>query len=580
MKKKNIILSIVIIVILVIALIALGIFYAQEKKKEYSVQKITNYEYFVGKKEGKYGVINVKGEFLIDPLYEDIQIPNPTKDLFICHKENETKILDKEGQELLTKYEEIQPLKLKNISSDLQYEKNVLKYKINEKYGLLNFNGKELTKPIYDEIETLPYKEGELLVTKEQKQGVINQNGYVLIPTKYDKIEVDRYYTQKEGYHYAGYIICNTTEEGYRYGYLNYHQKVILQPEYNEIKRINDIEDNKNAYLLCAKNGRYGIKKNQEEVIANSYQSISFHKENQIFLLEKGKRFGIITLEGKDILPIEYSQIDMTGDYFYAKNFENQIEVFDQEGKQTNISPDVSYLNIEKENYQIRIENQEGKTWYSIVKEGQTITQKQYTYLGYLFQNYFIACQENGKLGIIDEQENIKLEFQYDSIQKIQDQEMIQAISNESQVTKIYNASMKMVCEMIDPKIEVEEEYTKVYNIELKEKYYMNHSGERIEVKEFGKEPKTMIQKIGDQWKITDQEGKQIGNTTYDYITDLNRYGFAGFLKEGKWGVMNQEGSIILEPTYEIETKEEPQFIGNYYQVTYGYGEIYYTDGN
>ena len=35
----------------------------------------------------------------------------------------------------------------------------------------------------------------------------------------------------------------------------------------------------------------------------------------------------------------------------------------------------------------------------------------------------------------------------------------------------------------------------------------------------------------------------------------------------------------MLEPTYKISDESiEPDFMGKYYKVNYGYGEVYYTD--
>ena len=65
----------------------------------------------------------------------------------------------------------------------------------------------------------------------------------------YDQILVDNYNTEKDGYKNAGYIISNTTDNGYRYGYMDVNGKVILKPEYNETSRIVDINDEKNVYL-------------------------------------------------------------------------------------------------------------------------------------------------------------------------------------------------------------------------------------------------------------------------------------------------------------------------------------------
>jgi len=111
----------------------------------------------------------------------------------------------------------VEPIRLKNISSDLMYEKSVLKYKQDEKYGLINLEGKEITKPKYQEIDTLPYKEGELIVKLNDQLGVINIKGNQLIKPKFDGIKIDEYYTDKEHYQNAGYIVYHKTEEGYRY---------------------------------------------------------------------------------------------------------------------------------------------------------------------------------------------------------------------------------------------------------------------------------------------------------------------------------------------------------------------------
>ena len=45
-----------------------------------------------------------------------------------------------------------------------------------------------------------------------------------------------------------------------------------------------------------------------------------------------------------------------------------------------------------------------------------------------------------------------------------------------------------------------------------------------------------------------------------------------------KWGAINTQGKEVVEPTYNLKDEIEPSFIGTYYQVKYGFGEVYYTD--
>jgi hypothetical protein len=57
----------------------------------------------------------------------------------------------------------------------------------------------------------------------------------------------------------------------------------------------------------------------------------------------------------------------------------------------------------------------------------------------------------------------------------------------------------------------------------------------------------------------------------------LNASGYAGIYLNGKWGVINTEGMVIVEPTYEITETIEPNFIGEYYEKTTVTGGSYYT---
>ncbi len=98
--------------------------------------------------------------------------------------------------------------------------------------------------------------------------------------------------------------------------------------EYNELSRVTDIQDNNNIYLICAKNGQYGVIKNEKELISNQYQSIRFDESNNLFVVEKSKKYGIADINGNLIVPIEYKQIDITGIYIYAQNSEGATTIY------------------------------------------------------------------------------------------------------------------------------------------------------------------------------------------------------------------------------------------------------------
>ncbi len=169
MKKKNVVILLAVMLILVV-LVSIGIYHIVIKnEKDYEIEEIKEYNYFIIKQDNQYGVMDKKGNTIISPEYSEIKMPNPEKAVFVCYQEEEIKVLNERKEQILTEYNKAQPIRLRNISSDLMYEKSVLKYEKDGKWGIINFEGKEITKPIYDEIDSLPYKEGELLVKQNEK---------------------------------------------------------------------------------------------------------------------------------------------------------------------------------------------------------------------------------------------------------------------------------------------------------------------------------------------------------------------------------------------------------------------------
>ena len=234
----------------------------------------------------------------------------------------------------------------------------------------------------------------------------------------------------------------------------------------------------------------------------------------------------------------------------------------------------MAIINIDNTDYKIYIDTIDGKTTYSIYENGEKITKNEYTYIQYLYDNYFIACNTNGKLGIIDDNEKTKIEFNYNSIQQIENTSMVQAVNNSTKMTEIYSKDIKKISELKNSTIESNKEYIKMYN-DNETKYISNEETEITNVEVFTNN-KIFAKKQGDEWGFVDVSGKKVVDYKYEKVTEVNEYGFAGIKQAGKWGVVNSEGEIIVEPKYELNDNE-PTFIGQYYQVIYGNGEIYYT---
>lgn len=563
--------------VVLIVVISIGIYFVLKNKNiNYSVEEVSKYNYHQVNKDGKYGVISIKGDILIEPIYDNIKIPNPQKDVFICQKEDKKIILNEKGQEILTQYEEVNPISINGIVSNLPYEKRVLKYKENGKYGLIDYTGKVIVKPIYEEIEGLENKESELIVKKDGKYGVINDRGVKLISEEYDLIVADGYYTEENKYALSGYIISNRTDNGYRYGYLNYKLEKILKTEYNEVSRVLEINDGQDIYLIASKNGKFGVVKNNKTIINYDYQDIEYDANNNLFKLQRNLQFGVYDINGKSILPVQYKELEFKGVYIQAlENGKENYTYFNSEGREIKVPKYTSVLKTSEDNYYITI-NKEGL--YGIInKDEKELVENKYNYLEHLFDEYFIASKNDGNLGIINTKDSILVDFKYEVLQKIQDTKVVDAKILKQNQSELYGKNMEKIYSTNNAYIYKRDNYIEVYS--EKDVKYFDLEGKELSSHEIFKDNKLFAKKSDNKWGFVDKQNNVVVDYIYDKVTEFNSYGFAGVKKDGKWGVINEAGDVIVEPTYNIqETNTDPEFLGQYYKVYYGYGESYYTD--
>ncbi len=581
-RKLKRISIIVLIVILIIAIIS-GIIIAINRSKEnYTVEKIENADinYYKIISNGKSGVIDKSGNIIIEPEYNTIKIPNPKEPIFICiydynaaSGEYKTKVLNEKNEEILTNFENINTIDIKEIVSSIPYEKTVLQYQKDGKYGIIDFSGKSIIKPQYDEIRNMPYREGELIAKKDDKYGVININGGKLLDFKYDYITGDSYYSTEKEYTLDGYIVgVNNGDGKMQYGYLNSNRNQLLETSFDRVYRMNNVKDDENVYLVTEKDGNIQLYRNDKILLDNNYQAINYNEDSKLLILQKDNKYGVTDLNGKQILNIEYDQIQIPGNYIIAIKNGNS-ETFDLSGtKQENLQ----FTNImmtNNENYNISIDTNDK---YGVIsKDGTTIIENKYNYIQYLFDNYFIVGGDSGKSGIINDKGEELLPINYEVIQKIDNSDIIQAMTGNT--LELYNKQISKIVSMENGKLDINNNYIKVYSTTQTE--YVGLDGSLKSDFDIFPDNTLFASEKDGMWGFVDKNNNIKVNYQYEKVTELNELGFAGIKKDGKWGVIDKNGNVILEPTYEIaEQNGEPYFIGKYYKVISGYEEEYFTD--
>ena len=576
MKKKVIV--VLSIIILIIGIISIIKYNKNKSKFNYTIEQISEVNYFLLMQNNKYGVINKNGDIVVDPVYDVVEIPNASKPVFICKGnydqnsgEYNIQVFNDKKEPILYQYYTVEAIKLNNVESNGNYEKSVLKYKSDNKYGLIDFSGNKITDAIYDSIEGFNYREGILLVKKSDKYGIINIKGASIIKPKYDEILCDEYYTTDSKYDKSGYIVGTKTDKGMRYGYIDgIKRKQILKNEYNDIYRITDKIDDNNIYLVAFKDGKAGVYQNKKKIINNEYEDILYDANNDLLTLQKTSKQGVSKFDGTTIIPIEYDNIFFAGEYINAQKGD-KIDIYNFDGTKEN-SEYISRKSVADKKYEI-VSTSDDK--YKIINnENNKVIDDNYQYVQYLFKNYFSVTKDN-KYGIIDSDGNTILDFKYNIVRLLENSNVIQVIDDKSNI-ELLDENLKSIIKIKDANIYTYDNYFKVYSDDSVQ--YFDKSGKKLESKDVFPNNKLFAYKEKNKWGFKDKDGNIVVKPIYDMVTEFNEYGYAGIKSKNKWGSINENGDVIKEPTYEVESNIIPSFIKEYYQVDLGYGEPYYTN--
>lgn len=516
-----------------------------------------SYEYFVLSVGDNLGVIDKNGNKIIEDKYQTILIPNPQKDVFFCYTADEKlEILNNERKKLFLDFEQVDVI-FTSIDNG-ETEKYVLKYKKDNKYGLIDLDGNIITQAIYDEISAVLDKTGSILVKTDSKYGVLDYKGNVVIETKFDEISSDGYCSEESWYEKTGYIVSQKNKDGVSFGYVDYKGKIILDTKYETLERALEY-DEEDIYLIVMQKGKKGVFKNKKKLIDLNFQDVNYSELSKVFIVNKNGRYGFYNLDGKVILKPEYSHYSIAGNYISVEKA-GKTELFDINGNLVNTNSYTKMIATKNPSYFIA-EDEEG--FYSIISKDVKIDGK-YTQVQYAFDNYFIFTEPNGKTGVINAiTEIIEIEPKYDFIILIEGTKALQAIDGTQNFIDIYDKDLNKTVTMEDAIVEtIANGYSILYSqTDIK---YINENGQIVQNTEVYPGENLYATQENGKWGFSDATGKNVVKCEYAIVTEFNEYGFAGIKKEDKWGVVNKNGKIIVEPTYELDTYYFPQFIGKY----------------
>ena len=341
----------VIITLIVIVMFAVLVAKTINDDKEKTPEKNITVAYISVYENGKWGVINSKGETVIEPLYDEIiVIPNPEKDVFLV-TENvnsidgtyKSKAINSKNEELFTIYDKVEFLQNQDKQNSVWYYTTCLKVQKNGEYGLIDFTGKTLLECNYDDIIPLPYVKNSLITLKDDKKGLVSGTGTVIINNEYQEISA------LTNEYEDGYIVKNIND---KYGVIGTNKKVAVPVEYDKVLNAKSGE-----YYAVKEDGNIKIynSSSQEKVELDVDDIKSINSEN--IVIQKDGKYGLSSLAGETIIEPSYDDLTCAFSNYYIAKKDDKYGIIDNveeqkiafEYKNITYREDADFIEGEKE---------------------------------------------------------------------------------------------------------------------------------------------------------------------------------------------------------------------------------------
>lgn len=251
-------------------------------------------KYIIVKKNNKFGIYNLfRNTFYKQPIYDSISSIGNT-------------FYQGKWMNLIFGKEIIKPF---------FNTRQGLLFKENNKVGLLDYHGKILAEPIYDDIKKIGHS--LFYLRKGKKWGFVNtEKDAILVEPNYDYFDRDENYNLNA---YQKLKVIKYTELGKK---VMPNTLVDFDVQYSNFEndlRFNVVEYNNPERLRFQKNGLYGLADSyKNEIVPPIYTSISLSSNNNFLVTKNETLFGLIDENGKQLIPPNYLTID--GDTFSREN--------------------------------------------------------------------------------------------------------------------------------------------------------------------------------------------------------------------------------------------------------------------
>ena len=331
-------------------------------------------------KNGLWGLINLDGNEVLAPDYDNIESLKGLKDSLLIEKNGLVGLVNDKGMKIL----DINYTKIEAIGRD--YKEGYITVNEEGKYGVYSFSGKQILENKYNKIDKM-YSENYFVIEENGTQKLINTNGEIVLEEGFD--EIAQIVT-------SGIVF----KKDNKFGLMNFDKNVVIEAKYQNLKEIN-----KNCFM-AKQDEICGVILDTEEVkIPFEYSDIYYDSKAGIYVAED-KEYNSSIIDTNYNVKLKGILSELNTDKGYMKlKINGEYKYYNFKFEEKNI------FQIFKTNT-LALSKKDGK--YGFVNEKNEVV-VDYIYDDATEQNEYgyAAVKKDGLWGSIDSKGNVLVEPTY-----------------------------------------------------------------------------------------------------------------------------------------------------------------------
>lgn len=402
MKKLLRLLSLILAAALCLALSSCG----KDDKNSATVGKIADeYDYmstyqgdgigYVVAKEGKYGIIDKNGNYILEPTFENIY-STFSENMLVAQDNKQLVFIDMKGNVIIRSDADVVDEFYDGVAACCYYNESTETF---EYSYISKETGKRINETVYYSAKAFSEGYGVCCVKETGLYGFVKPDGTYLIEPQY----------KNAGSFRNGLAPVMLGEA---WGFIDTTGKVVIEAQFQNVAFFEE-----DGLCRAKKNDKWGfIDKTGKFVIEPSFDELNVFHEG-FAVVCKDAKYGVIDTKGKTVLKIEYDNVSAFSEGYFSVYKDGKWGFADSTGKVT-ITPQYSFTSVFSEGLAAAQVSTDSLCGF-IDKNNTEVIAPAYKAVSYFHNGNAIVETEEGLYGIIDKSGSYIVQPEFNYIEEI-----------------------------------------------------------------------------------------------------------------------------------------------------------------